>query len=114
MSRRPDGRHADPRSKHRRPPSPSLCCTLLPILRTRVWEGSDPNVSHLLRKLRSMPENVRDMAENMRTQASRDREAILAAELAIIEAGFSFTAVLEETRRPEADTALATRPPLAA
>lgn len=50
----------------------------------------------------------------MRNQSSRDQEAILAAELAIIEAGFGFTVVLEETGQAEAEAALATRPPLAA
>jgi len=54
------------------------------------------------------------MAENKRTQSSRDQEAILAAELAMIEAGLGFTVVLEETGRAEAEAALATRPPLAA
>ena len=54
------------------------------------------------------------MADNMRNQPSRDREAILAAELAIIEAGFGFTVVLEETGPAEAETAVAARPPLAA
>jgi len=54
------------------------------------------------------------MAENMRNQPSRDQEAILAAEQAIIEAGFGFTVVLEETGRAEAETAVAARPPLAA
>ena len=54
------------------------------------------------------------MAENMRNQPSRDQEAILAAEQAIIEAGFGFTVVLEETGRAEAEPPLAARTPLAA
>jgi len=54
------------------------------------------------------------MAESKRNQSSRDQEAILAAELAIIEAGFGFTVVIEETGRTEAEEALAARPPLAA
>ena len=60
------------------------------------------------------PSNFRTMAESKRNQSSRDQEAILAAELAIIEAGFGFTVVLEETGRTEAEAALAARPPLAA
>ena len=64
-------------------------------------------MSHARRKLRTM-------AENMRNQPGRDEEAILAAERALIEAGFGFTVVLEETGRAEAEAALAIRPPLAA
>ena len=54
------------------------------------------------------------MAENMRSQPGRDEEAILAAERAMLQAGFGLTVVLEETGRAEAEAALAIRPPLAA
>ena len=60
------------------------------------------------------PCNFRTMAENMRNQSRSDREAIRATEQAMIEAGFGFTVVLEETGRAEAEAALAIRPPLAA
>ena len=79
------------------------CCTR--VLDSPV--GPVGNMSH-------PPGNFRTMAENMRNQPGRDEEAILAAERALIEAGFGFTVVLEETGRQEAEAALATRPPLAA
>ena len=51
---------------------------------------------------------------NSKKDQRMDREAIRAAEQAMIEAGFGFTMVLEETGRQEAEAALATRTPLAA
>ena len=51
---------------------------------------------------------------NSKKDQRMDREAIRAAEQAMIEAGFGFTVVLEETGRAEAEAALAIRPPLAA
>lgn len=59
------------------------------------------------------PGNFRTMANSKKDQRM-DREAIRAAEQAMIEAGFGFTVVLEETGRAEAEAALAIRPPLAA
>ncbi len=60
------------------------------------------------------PSNFRTMANSKRNESRMDREAIQAAEQAMIEAGFGFTVVLEETGRTEAEEALAARPPLAA
>ena len=54
------------------------------------------------------------MANSRKDQSRIDREAIRAAEQAMLEAGFGFTVVLEETGRQEAEAALAARPPLAA
>ena len=60
------------------------------------------------------PSNFRTMANSRKDQSRIDREAIRAAEQAMLEAGFGFTVVLEETGRQEAEAALAARPPLAA
>ena len=56
------------------------------------------------------------MANIKRDQSRMDAEAFRAVEQAMLEAGFGFTEVLEETGRPEseAEAALATRAPLAA
>ena len=60
------------------------------------------------------PCNFPTMANSKRDQSRLDREAIRAAEQAMIEAGFGFTVVLEEAGPTEAEADLATRPPLAA
>ncbi len=60
------------------------------------------------------PCNLRTMANSKRDQSRFDREAMRAAERALIEAGFGFTVVLEETGPTETEADLATRPPLAA
>jgi len=54
------------------------------------------------------------MANSKRDQSRFDREAMRAAERALVEAGFGFTVVLEETGPTETEADLATRPPLAA
>ena len=73
-----------------------------------------PASEHARRKTcHTLPVTFRTMANSKKDQRM-DREAIRAAEQAMIEAGFGFTMVLEETGRQEAEAALATRTPLAA
>lgn len=60
------------------------------------------------------PCNFPTMANSSRDQSRRDREAIRAAEQALIEAGFGFAVMLEEPAPVEATATPVTRPPLAA
>lgn len=60
------------------------------------------------------PSNFRTMANNKRDQSRIDREAIRAAEQAMIEAGFGFTVVLEKSAPAKVTATPAARPPLAA
>ena len=60
------------------------------------------------------PCNFRTMANSNRDQSRRDREAIRAAEQALIKAGLGFTVVLEKPAPAEATATPITRPPLAA
>ena len=60
------------------------------------------------------PCSFQTMANSNRDQSRRDREAIRAAEQALIEAGIGFTVVLEQPAPVEATATPITRPPLAA